>query len=110
MQSNGIAYTTISATLTRISPTAVKPGMQMTMTGSGLGLTRAVGGATFSAPGDTQGTTSFISWSDTQIVLTVPNSIVPGTITVSQNGVPSNGVTYTTIAPTLTSISPTSVK
>ena len=108
--SNGLAYTTIAPTLTGISPTSVKPGTTMTLTGSGFGTTQGVGGVTFSAPGDTQGASSFSSWSDTQIVLTVPNSIVPGTITVSQNGVASNGLTYTTIAPILTSISPTSVK
>jgi hypothetical protein len=110
VSSNGLTYTTIAPTLTSISPTALKPGMTMTLTGSGFGTTRGVGGATFSAPGDTQGVTTFASWSDTQIVLTVPNSIVPGTITVSQNGVSSNGITYATIAPTLTSISPTAIK
>ena len=110
VSSSGLAYTTIAPTLTSISPTAIKPGMTMTLTGSGFGATRGVGGVTFSAPGDTQGASTFITWSDTQIVLTVPNSIVPGTITVSQNGVPSNGLAYTTIAPTLTSISPTAIE
>ena len=89
--SNGIAYTTIAPTLTSISPTSVKPGLRMTLSGSGFGATRGVGSVTFSAPGDTQGASTFLTWSDTQIVLTVPNSIAPGTITVSQNGVASNG-------------------
>ena len=104
----GAAIANAAPTLTSISPTAVKPGMTMTLTGSGFGATQS--SATFSANGDTQGVTSFMSWSDTQIVLTVPNAIVPGTVTVTVAGVQSNGIAYTTIAPTLTSISPGAVK
>jgi hypothetical protein len=106
---NQVPYTTIAPTLTAISPTAVKPGMAMTLTGSGFGATQGIGKVTFYAPGDTVGVSSYTSWSDTQIVLTVPNNIAPGNIYVTQNGSAGNQVAYTTIAPTLTSISPTSV-
>jgi IPT/TIG domain-containing protein len=97
-------------TLTSISPTSVIPGMTMTLTGSGFGATRGSGSVTFFAPGDTVGVSNYISWSDTQIVVTVPNRILPGVVYVTHNGTSSGQIAYTTIAPTLTSISPTAIK
>src|SRR5229473_957558 len=93
-------------TLNSISPTAIVPGMQLTLTGSGFGAIQ--GGVTFSW-GSSVGASSFTSWSDTQIVLTVPNGISPGTVTVVRNGAASNAVAYTVIPATLNSISPTAL-
>ncbi len=103
--SNAIAYTMIPSTVTSISPTAVSPGMQMTINGSGFGASQGPYG---SVPlYNNYGTV--VSWSDTQIVVTIPNDTLPGTVKVKQNGATSNGIAYTMIPSTITSISPTAV-
>jgi hypothetical protein len=104
--SNAVSYSTIPATLGSISPTSIKPGTQLTLTGSGFGT---VAGSVRFLWSSSLSVTSFVSWNDTQIVLAVPSGIRPGSVEVYQNGVYSNTVAYTTIPPTLTSISPASV-
>ncbi len=50
------------------------------------------------------------SWSDTQIVLTVPANVIAGTLKMQNgNAAESNGIAYTIVPPVLTSISPTSI-
>jgi IPT/TIG domain-containing protein len=49
-----------------------------------------------------------VSWSDTQIAATVAPGSATGTAQVRQNGTWSNSVPFTVIAPTITSVSPTS--
>ena len=92
--------------LTSISPTAVSPGMQMTLTGSGFGATQGSGLVSFGNAA--YGTV--VSWSATQIVVTVPTSgLAPGNVSVRQSGVYSNGVAFTVVAgPSITSLSPIS--
>ena len=104
--SNGVAFTVIAPILSSISPTALSPGMQVTLTGSGFGVAQGSGLVSFGngAYG------SVVSWGDTQIVATVPAAnLTPGNMTVRQNGVWSNGVAFTVIAPILSSISPTAL-
>jgi len=91
-----------SPTITSISPTTVAPGMQMTLTGSGFG-TQAEDVMFLPTSGGHIEVASFASWSDTQIVLTVPNGVSPGNVEVQQGANNSNLVSYTTIVPTLTS-------
>ncbi|MFZ0308533.1 MAG: kelch repeat-containing protein, partial [Candidatus Sulfotelmatobacter sp.] len=104
--SNSIAYTMIPPVLTSVSPTAWAPGMQVTLTGSGFGATMGNGSVYFCCYG-VYG--AIVSWSDTQIVFTVPSVLNPGTVLVNQNGVNSNQIDYMMIPPVLTSISPTAV-
>ena len=104
--SNQVAFTVVPSVLTSISPTAVAPGMQVTFTGSGFGATQGQGGLYFG--NGAYGTV--VSWSDTQIVATVPSSrLTPGNVAIYQNGVYSNTVAFTVVPPVLTSISPTAV-
>ena len=102
--SNGIAFTTVPPVLTSISPTAIAPGMQMTLTGSGFGAVQngrvALGTAANGTP---------VSWTDTRIVVTVPATFQPGNVQVMENGGTSNGIAFTTMPPVLTSISPTAI-
>ncbi len=105
VSSNGVAFTVIPPVLTSISPTAVSPGMQMTLTGSGFGSTVGSGGVYFGY--GKYGTV--VSWTSTQVVVTVPSGISPGPLFLYQNGANSNTLAYTTIPPVLTSISPTAV-
>jgi len=106
VRSNGIVFTMIPPTLSSISPTSVLPGTQVTFTGSGFGATQTVlGGVIF----NNGAAASIVSWSDTQVVATVAPVTFGGRAYVSQNGVRSNGIVFTMIPPTLSSISPTSV-
>ncbi len=105
-ESNGIAYTIVPPVLTSISPTSIATGMQVTLTGSGFGASKDQYGAIFGG----QETTSVTSWSDTQIVLTVPANVIAGTLKMQNgNAAESNGIAYTIVPPVLTSISPTSI-
>ena len=106
--SNQVAFTVLPSVLTSISPTAIAPGMQVTFTGSGFGATQGYGGIYFG--NGAYGTV--VSWSDTQIVATVPgpgSGLLPGNVDIYQDGVYSNAVAFSVVPPVLTSISPTAV-
>ena len=106
VNSNTLSYTMVAPVLTSMSPTVWAPGMQVTLTGTGFGA---------SANGSSGGVylggyyPTIVSWSDTQVVFTVPSGIGPGGVLVYQNYVNSNTLSYTMVAPVLTSISPTTV-
>ncbi len=106
-ESDGIAYTIVPPVLTSISPTSIATGMQVTLTGSGFGASKDQYGAVFFGG---QETTSVTSWSDTQIVLTVPANVIAGTLKMQNgNAAESNGIAYTTVQPPiLSSVSPNS--
>jgi carbon monoxide dehydrogenase subunit G len=102
--SNGVAFTIVPPTLTSISPTAVDPGMQMTLTGTGFGTAQGNGIVTLGP----ESTGTVVSWASTKIIVTVPAGVVAGNASVTQNGATSNGIAFTIIQPTITSLSPTS--
>jgi hypothetical protein len=99
-----VSFTMIPPVITNISPTDIAPGMQMTISGTGFGATEGSG---FVATANTNG--NVVSWSDTQIVITLAQGTSQGQVYVQQGGVISNQVPYTLIAPVITSISPTQV-
>src|SRR6185437_13731188 len=103
-RSNYEAFTMVAPTLTSISPTALSPGMQVTFTGSGFGAVQGSGSVGFN---NTAGTV--VSWSDMQVVATVAAGTNPGNAWVTQNGTRSNYISFTMVAPALTSISPTAL-
>ena len=97
-----VVFTMPNPAITSLSPNTGAVGTSVTVNGTGFG--------------DTQGTSTVklngvvatvISWSATQIVVTVPNTI-SGSMIVTEGGVASSGVTFTVPAPQITSISPTS--
>jgi len=103
--SNGVAFTVIPPVLNSISSTALAPGMQVTLTGSGFRSTQWSGLVFI----DTA-QALIVSWSDTQIVATVPSvALSSGNVKVWQYSEYSNGVPFTAITPVLTSISPTAL-
>ncbi|MGD0165551.1 MAG: IPT/TIG domain-containing protein, partial [Candidatus Sulfotelmatobacter sp.] len=75
----------------------------MTLTGSGFGATQGDGGVFLT--GGTYPTV--VTWNATQVVFTAPNGIHPGSVLVVQNRVNSNELSYTFVAPVLSSVSPT---
>jgi hypothetical protein len=90
--------------LTSISPTSGYPGTQVTINGSGFGITQGSGSVWLG----NKLAGSIVSWSNTQIVAVVAATAVSGSAQVQQNGAWSNSIAFTVIQPNITSISPTS--
>jgi hypothetical protein len=103
--SNGFSFTMIPPTLSSVSPNALSPGMQVTLTGSGFGATQGSLGRVWLQNSNVP----VVSWSDTQIVVTVPADTIGGNAYVEQNGAASNLVSFSMIPPTLSSVSPTAL-
>jgi hypothetical protein len=88
-----------------VSPTSGTPGMtQVTVSGSNFGSTQGSGSVEL---GNTDAT-MVSSWSDSQIVATVPLGSGPGVAQVYQNGLYSNTIPFTTVVPSISSVSPAS--
>src|SRR6516164_1292087 len=94
-----------AASLTSLSPTIGPVGTAVTISGSNFGSVQSTSTVTFGGIGATPAT-----WSTTSIVVPVPAGATTGSVVVSVGGVGSNALTYTVaaVAPTLTSLSPTS--
>ena len=105
LYSNTMPFTISTPVIQGISPLSWIPGMQVTITGSGFGAAAGSGGGVYFVGTGEYGTV--VSWSDAQVVFTVPSGIGPGRVLVFQNGANSNSVPYTMTPPTLTSVSPT---
>lgn len=73
-------------TVSYTSPTSGPVGTSVTITGTSFGATQGTSTVTFNG---TQATPT--SWSDTQIVASVPNGATTGTVRVTVNGIVSNG-------------------
>ncbi|MGZ5464909.1 MAG: beta strand repeat-containing protein, partial [Thermoanaerobaculia bacterium] len=94
----------LGPTLTSISPANGYPGTQVTLTGTNFGALEGSGSVWLGS----KLAGSIVSWTNTQIVAVVDSGATSGSAIVQQNGVWSNSIAFTVIAPSLTSISPTS--
>jgi YD repeat-containing protein len=95
-------FTMPNPVITSLSPTSGAVGTSVTINGSGFGASQGTSSVQLNGAA-----TTVTSWSATQIVVTVPNTI-SGSMIVTEGGVASNGVTFTVPAPQITSISPSS--
>jgi RHS repeat-associated protein len=87
-----------------LSPTTGPVATQVTINGSGFGATVASSSVAFNG-----NNASIVSWSDTQVVATVPSAAITGPVKVTVGGIASNtNVFFAVPAPQVTSISPTS--
>src|SRR5206468_7391378 len=85
-------------------PTSGPSGTPVTIAGTGFGATQGTSTVTFNGTAATP-----TSWSATSIVVPVPAGATTGTVVVTVGGLASNGSAFTvTVAPTITSLSPTS--
>ena len=99
-----VIFTMPNPVLTSVSPTGGPVGTQVTIAGHGFGSTQSSSILKFNTAQAT-----ILSWSDTQIVATVPNAATSGPVLVTEGGVTSNqSIKFTVPAPQITSISPTS--
>jgi YD repeat-containing protein len=102
--SNGVSFTVVAApSITSLSPTSGAVGAPVTITGTNFGATKGSGKVTFN------GTTAATpGWSATLIKATVPTGATTGNVVVYASGVNSNGVNFTVLTPSITTLSPTS--
>ncbi len=103
VSSNSVNYTIPNNVVTAVSPAQGPVGTQVTVTGAGFGTTQGTSTLTFNG----QAATSIASWSDTQIVATVPATAATGPAAVTVNNVPGNlNVIFSVPAPFISSYTP----
>ena len=91
------------------SPRSIGIDADKAVTGSGFGATQGGSTAAFSNYGSTYVNASVVSWSDTQITVTVSSATISGPVKVTVGGVASNTNFYFNMPPPkVTGISPTS--
>jgi RHS repeat-associated protein len=100
--SNYVNYVIPNQTISTITPTTGPVGTQVTLTGTGFGSSQGTSVLSFSG----QPAASISSWSNTQIIGTVPVTAVTGPAVVTVGGVNSSTILYTVPAPNLGSFSP----
>ena len=94
-----------SALITGISPSGGGIGVPVTITGSSFGATQGSSSVLFNGAA----ATSITSWSNTQIIASVPSTATTGLVTVVENGVGSDGnYVFTVYNPSISSLSPPS--
>jgi YD repeat-containing protein len=103
--SNGQTFSvTAGPGITSVAPTNGGIGASVTVVGAGFGATQGSNTVKFNGT-----TASAVSWSDSQIVASVPTGATTGNIVVTVAGVASNGVSFTvTSGISISSITPTS--
>jgi hypothetical protein len=102
--SNAVTFSVNTATISNVTPAGGVPGDQVTITGSGFGVSRGSNGQVWL--GTANGVVQF--WSDTQVVARVAGGSTSGKAQVLQNGVWSNAVPFKVNTLQITSVSPAS--
>ena len=98
--------------LSSVSPTRVKPGDRLTLTGANFGRTRGSSYVLFTPNVWPTASSDYVSWSDTRIVVKVPTRAQSGNVQV----VTTNGrsgakrLTIESASPRITSVSPRRVQ
>jgi RHS repeat-associated protein len=102
---NGVSFTVLAPpSVSTISPRAGPVGTAVTITGTSFGTTQGTSTVSFNGTSATPA-----SWSDGQIVVSVPTGATTGSVVVTVSGLASTGVNFTVLAPpSISSISPTS--
>jgi RHS repeat-associated protein len=97
-----VVFTTANPIITSLSPSSGPVSTQVQINGSGFGTVQgAVKVSNINA--------AVVSWSDTQIVATVPTTARSGAVSVVSGGITSNiNINFTVPAPQITSITPSS--
>jgi len=107
--SNGdVEFVMPAPTITGVSPSIGPVGTQVQVNGVGFGAAQGSSTVAFTS-GYTYTNAAVVSWSDTQIVATVPSTATAGPVKVTNGGVASNtNVYYAVPAPQITNVSPSS--
>ena len=93
----------VPPSITSLSSSAGGVGNVVTIAGANFGSSQGSSTVTFNgAPA-----TTFGNWTDSAITVTVPPGATSGSVIVTVNGIPSNGVSFTVVAaPSITGVSP----
>jgi RHS repeat-associated protein len=102
-----VVFTMPNPMVTGLVPSSGVVGTQVQINGMGFGATQGSSTISFKTPNTTSGNAVVTSWSDGQIVATVPVVATSGAVVVNEGGMGSNSnVIFTVPAPQITSISP----
>src|SRR6476619_3119560 len=97
------AFTMPNPVVAGLVPSSGPTGTQVQINGSGFGASQGSSGVTFNGVA-----ASVVSWSDTQVVASVPARSTSGPVQISEGGVNSNAtIDFNVPAPRITGISPT---
>ena len=93
------------ASISGLSPNSGSVGTSVTISGANFGATQSTSSVTFNGAAATP-----TSWSAASIVVPVPSGASSGNVVVTVGGTASNGVSFsvTSLAPTISSLNPTS--
>jgi hypothetical protein len=102
--SNGVSFTVpgTAPSVTSLSPGSGTVGTSVTITGTNFNATQGASTVTFNGIAATA-----TGWSPTSIVAMVPSGATTGNVVVTVGGTASSGSSFT-VAPSMTSLSPTS--
>ena len=102
---NNVVYTAYNPIISNLSPSAGTFGASITINGTGFGVNQGSSYVSFDGS-----PVNLLSWSNTSIQAVVPGlANGPATVTVTVQGVTSNGITFTIEGPpSISAISPTS--
>ncbi len=103
LTASGLAAPVINS----LSPSSGGVGTQVTISGNNFGASQGTNTVTFNGVAAAARGRLAVSWSNTSIVVNVPSGATTGNVVVTVAGAASNGVVFT-IAPSITSLSPTS--
>jgi RHS repeat-associated protein len=104
-----VIFTLPNPLITNVSPGQGPVSTSVTITGTGFGTSQSGSTVTFYGPSGIGQVGTATSWSDTQVVATVPTTAITGPVRVNVGGVPSNGEFYFMVPPPrIDAISPTS--
>ncbi len=105
LDSNALPFTSSwspsNPAIASLSPTSGTAGDSVSINGANFGYSQLGSTVTFNG---VQANVS--SWSNSSIVVQVPHSAATGNVLVTVGGVPSNGVSFTVLAPVIASLSP----
>ncbi len=106
-------FTVINPVITSLQPPAGPVGGTITINGSGFGASQngvvSINGVIAGIQNTCQQNPWYTCWTDTQIQAIVSSGTTSGLLTVSNNGIVSNSISFTVAPPpVITSLSPTS--
>src|SRR5260370_4827759 len=83
-------FNVIMPAISSLTPPASQDGASITLNGVGFGLSQGTSQVQFNGV-----TASVSSWGDTSVTATVPLNTTTGPVTVTEDGITSNGVQFT---------------
>jgi hypothetical protein len=100
---NGFSFAVTSPAITNVSPTSGPAGTLVTISGGAFGSAQGTGSVWLGS-----GYAPVVSWTNTQVVVTVPPIATSGNVQVQQGGIWTNGLPFYVNTATISNVSPAS--